>query len=83
METSLSMKESTRLEAALCRVGDVLVSGLTATRACCLAVDYVIPLTSEPPVMTFTILSRVGSAGCSSWRASHLEIFFPLSESKS
>ena len=63
VESSLSMKESTRLEAALGVVGEALVSGFIVAGACCLAVEYVIPLTSEPPEMTFIVLSGVGSAG--------------------
>ena len=84
MESSLLMKESTKLEAPLGGVREELVSRLTAARACRLAAEYVIPLTSEPPMMTFTILSGVGSAGCSSWRALRwASVFLPLSKSKS
>ena len=54
------MKESTRLEAALGGMGEVLISGWTTTRACRLAAEYVIPLTSEPLVMMVTTLSGVG-----------------------
>ena len=63
VESSLSIKESIRLEAIHGGVGKALVSGLTVAHACHLVADYVIPLTSKPLVMTFTVLSRVGSIG--------------------
>ena len=56
VDSSLSMKKSIRMEAALGGVGEVMVSRLTASRACRLAAEYVIPLTFEPPMMTFTVL---------------------------
>ena len=71
VESSLLIKESTRLEVALGGVGEMLVFGLTIAHACRLAVVYVIPLTSEPPVMTCTVLLGVGTAGWSSFRALH------------
>ena len=63
VESSLSIKESTRLEAVLGGVEETLVFGLTATCACHLVVKYVIPLTLEPHVMMFTVLSGVGFVG--------------------
>ena len=57
------MKESTRLEAALGRVREELVFKLIATYASHLAAEYVIPLTLEPLMMTFTVLSGVDSIG--------------------
>ena len=84
VEYSLSIKDSTRLEAILGGVREALVSGLIAMRACYLAVEYMIPLTLEPLVMTFRVLSRMGSAGWSASRASRIEsVFLPLSTSKS
>ena len=84
VKSSLLIKESMRLEAAVGGVGEKLVSGLTTTHACCLAAEYVIPLTLEPPMMTFIVISGVGSAG---WSVSHTSciasVFFPLSNSKS
>ena len=56
VDSSLLMKVSARLEAPLGGVGEKLVSGLTVARACHLVVELVMPLTSEPPVMTFTTL---------------------------
>ena len=67
VKSSLSIKESIRLKATHGGVGEALVSRLTAAHACRLAVEYVIPLTSEPPVMTFTFLSGVGSTGWSTY----------------
>ena len=61
--SSLSIKERMRLEATLGGVGEALVSGLITARACCLVAEYVIPLNSEPPMMTFTVPSGVGSTG--------------------
>lgn len=60
-ESSLSMKEITSLVATLDRGSEVVVFRLATTYTCCLEAEYVIPLTLEPLVMTFTVLSRVGS----------------------
>ena len=57
------MKDSTSLEAVLGGVEDAFLYGLTAAPVCCLAEVYVIPLTSEPRMMTFTVLSGVDSIG--------------------
>ena len=72
------------MEAVHGGVSETLVSGLIATRVCHLAAKYVITLTFEPPMMTFIVLSRVGSASWSASLASHIaSVFFPLSDSKS
>ena len=84
MESSLSIKVSTKFEAPLGRVGERLVSGLNAARACRLVAEEVMPLTSEPPVMMFTTFSGVGFASCSSQRVSRwARVFLPLSKRKS
>ena len=42
------------------------------------------PLTYEPFVMTFIVLSKVGSTSWSAWKLSRkTRVFFPLSDSKS
>ena len=62
-ESSLSTKVLTWLVAVLDRGGKVLVFGLTTTRVCCLAAEYVILLALEPLVMMFTFHIGVGSIG--------------------
>ena len=63
LESSLLIKESMRLEAALGGVEEALVSRLTTAHACRQAAEYVIPLTLKLLMMMFTVLSRVGSIG--------------------
>ena len=84
VESSLSIKESMRLEAALGGVGEALASWLIAAYACPIATEYVTRLTLEPPMIMFIVLLGVGSAGWSASRASLIaSVFLPLSESKS